>query len=380
MTQPHAEKATILAVDDTPENLDIIKGILVPQYRVLSAISGEAALKLIQKTLPDLILLDIMMPGMSGYEVCRKIKENPATRHVPIIFVTALDKEQDELQGLALGAVDYVRKPLSLPVLKARVAVHVALKRAQMALQEKNRLLEEERTLVEKVVQKMRSDPYFDPRHLRYWMEPLERTSGDILLSAFRPDGSQHVLLGDFTGHGLQAAVGGPLVAAYFYLRTLDGLPGWALLKELNQNLSRQLPTGTFMAAAFVEISPQRDRFRLWNAALPEQLLFLEPGSTPHPFLSSLPALGLLKNLSIQEEAWIDWTPESRLYLYSDGLVEPENEQGEPFGLDRLITLLSHTGHDNNANNVMETIQTIRQYGEKGRQADDMSMVELRAS
>ena len=122
------ENPTILIVDDTPANLSLLSDVLKSDYRIKAATNGEKALKLaFTGTPPDLILLDIMMPGMDGYEVCRRLKANVATRSIPIIFVTAMTEVEDETRGLELGAVDYVTKPISAPILKARVKTHLEL-------------------------------------------------------------------------------------------------------------------------------------------------------------------------------------------------------------------------------------------------------------
>lgn len=122
------EKATILIVDDSPANLSLLSDVLKPEYRTQAAVSGEKALKLAGSGAPpDLILLDIMMPGMDGYEVCRRLKAHPATRNIPVIFVTAMTEVEDETRGLELGGVDYITKPISAPIVKARVRTHLAL-------------------------------------------------------------------------------------------------------------------------------------------------------------------------------------------------------------------------------------------------------------
>ena len=130
-----AEKQTILVVDDTPENIDVLVGTLKHDYHVKAAINGNMALKIVQACPPDIILLDIMMPGMDGYEVCQHLKSDYTTRHIPIIFITANNGTLDELKGLELGAVDYITKPISPPLVKARV-------RTQMALYDQNRELD----------------------------------------------------------------------------------------------------------------------------------------------------------------------------------------------------------------------------------------------
>lgn len=130
-------KLSILAVDDVPENLDTIRGILSPEYTLRAAINGEIALKIATTQSVDLILLDIMMPGMNGYEVCQQLKANIATRNIPVIFLTAKDLETDEKKGLDLGALDYIMKPVSAPILKARVQTHLALYQHNQELEEK---------------------------------------------------------------------------------------------------------------------------------------------------------------------------------------------------------------------------------------------------
>jgi DNA-binding response OmpR family regulator len=368
------QKKVILVVDDTPEILDLIKIGLTPEHNVKAAISGEIALKIAAKQAPDLILLDVMMPEMDGYEVCSRLKEIPSVRDVPIIFVTAMGEEEDEIRGLELGAVDYLTKPISLPILQARVHTHLALKSAREEIQSKNRLLEEERELVEEVVVRMRTDHHFDPRHLRTLMAPVEATCGDLILSAFRPDGGQHLLVGDFTGHGLPAAIGGPLVSHLFYSMTGQGQPAAEILPTLNEIIHRQLPTRQFMAAAMVEITPARDKLTLWNAALPDGLLVKASGETSQ-HASTLMPLGIVGDLAIGDGEKIPLSPSDHFYLFSDGLMEAVNEEREMFGYPRLEKLLidcAINGQD--LESVLDQVNVFRSAGE---QPDDFTLVEL---
>src|SRR5262245_46897949 len=121
-------QATILVVDDTPTNISVLMEILRGDYRVLAAINGEQALKIARgDPPPELILLDVMMPGMSGHEVCQRLKAESSTRKIPGICVTAMNQVEDECQGLTIGAVDYITKPVSPPIVKARVKTDLAL-------------------------------------------------------------------------------------------------------------------------------------------------------------------------------------------------------------------------------------------------------------
>ncbi len=140
-----ANKATILVVDDTPNNLALMSGLLKNQYKVKIANNGEKALRIAQADpLPDLILLDIMMPGLSGYDVIRELKAHPPTREIPVMFITAMSETEDERLGLELGAVDYITKPISPPILLARVETHLKIKRAADFLRDQNAFLEDE--------------------------------------------------------------------------------------------------------------------------------------------------------------------------------------------------------------------------------------------
>lgn len=140
-----SDRATVLVVDDTPENLQLMNGLLREHYRVRIANNGSSALELArQSPLPDLILLDIMMPNLDGYEVCRRLKHDPITQKIPIIFLSAKDQDSDQEVGFDCGCVDYITKPISPPLVLARVATHVSLKRANDRLADNNRYLQSE--------------------------------------------------------------------------------------------------------------------------------------------------------------------------------------------------------------------------------------------
>jgi putative two-component system response regulator len=145
MAEQVVNKPTLLVVDDTAENLQLMNGLLRDQYRVLLATSGEACLKLARQTPhPDLVLLDIMMPGMDGFETCRELKAHHDTSQIPVIFLTAMDLERDQEEGFRCGCVDFITKPISPALTLARVATHVSLKQANDQLAQQNRSLNEE--------------------------------------------------------------------------------------------------------------------------------------------------------------------------------------------------------------------------------------------
>ena len=131
MTQAPDQRPRLLLVDDEPTNLQVLRHVLQADYRLLFATDGARALQVAREQLPQLILLDIMMPGMDGYAVCRALKADPATAGIPVIFITALDDSQDETAGFDVGGVDYITKPVSPPVVRARVRTHLSLVRME---------------------------------------------------------------------------------------------------------------------------------------------------------------------------------------------------------------------------------------------------------
>jgi len=137
-------KPTVLVVDDTPDNLSLMSALLRDEYRVKVANHGDKALRIVQEDPPDLILLDVMMPDLDGYEVCRRLKAMPQARELPVIFLTAKSEVADETLGFSLGAVDYITKPISPPIVLARVRTHLLLKQSQDFLRDKAEYLEAE--------------------------------------------------------------------------------------------------------------------------------------------------------------------------------------------------------------------------------------------
>jgi adenylate cyclase len=143
MTGNERKTQTVLIVDDAPDNLALMSSLLKDLYRTKVALNGDKALQIaVSQDPPDLILLDVMMPGIDGYEVCRRLKENKTTRDIPVIFLTAKVEAEDEQKGLELGAVDYITKPISPPIVLARVKNHLMLQSAREYLKEKNQFLE----------------------------------------------------------------------------------------------------------------------------------------------------------------------------------------------------------------------------------------------
>ncbi|MBF8274523.1 MAG: response regulator receiver protein [Magnetococcales bacterium] len=234
--------------------------------------------------------------------------------------------------------------------------------------------LAEERDLIEDIIVKMRSAKEFYPNHLNYITSPVEKTSGDILLSALRPDGGHYVVLGDFTGHGLPSALASPLIAHLFYEMTANGLPLSQILIEINEELHHKMPVGIFMCAVFLEINPDRNVIKLWNSAMPDVLLFRN-NSLFMNCKSSLAPLGIqgLSDVSCQE---ILVERGDRIVALSDGIIESQNNTGEIFGqekTEKTIEYILQNGWD-----ISRILSIIDHFcGNRDTQHDDITIVEM---
>jgi len=217
-------KLTVLAVDDTPANIDVVKGILASNYLVQAAINGKMALKIIEKKKPDLILLDIMMPDMDGYEVCRRLKENQETRDIPIIFLTAKSEISDETKGLELGAVDYITKPISPSILKVRVKTHLKLKsshdlllKQQVEIQQTHKQIRDSIEYAALIQGALIPDNSVLRRYFKDFFaiwHPKDVVGGDIYLVEELSQDEVVIMVIDCTGHGVPGAFVTMLVKA----------------------------------------------------------------------------------------------------------------------------------------------------------------------
>ena len=377
MTNAAIHKPSILVVDDTSENIDVLKETLKNDYVVRPALNGVLALKIAAADpRPDLILLDIMMPVMDGYEVMRRLRADETTREIPVIFVTAISEMEGELKGLELGAVDYLTKPINPPIVKARVHTHIALHEARVQLKQQNQVLLNERKLVEDIITRMRAAKSFDNRFLRYLISPVDRTNGDILLSAFTPDGQQWVLVGYFTGHGLPAAVAAPLISHVFYTRLQEGNSIEATLEEINAVLHQQLPANIFMVGCMVEISASRNKIKLWNAGMP-QCVLMQEGEVKARIASRSTPLGITAQIDVQDShESFDVQEGSRLYIFSDGVSEVDNAKGELFGYSRVEDFLA--GMVTGSKIPEELLMLLGEYHGNTNFTDDITLVEVR--
>lgn len=370
---PPKSKKRLLIVDDEPGNITLLVRYLSAEYDISVATNGMDALDIVAVRQPDLILLDVLMPGMTGHQVCRTLKSHEETRNIPVIFITAMTGESDEMKGFELGAVDFISKPFVPGVVEARVRTHLELRTAHKELANANEALLYERSVVEDVLANMRQSALFDKKNLSFLVSPVERTAGDMVFSAFRPDGTQHIMLGDFTGHGLTAAIGGPLVSDIFYSETARGQTMDLIFSEINIRLHQILRHDMFLAGGFLEVNANREAVTIWNSGIPEVLIFRDGRLIQQIASSHLPRG--LTNRPDKAGVVVSLHKNDRAFVYSDGVVETRDRQGHMFGHDRLLTFLQSAWNQGDTPGLLN--QVLEAFRGGGDQEDDVTFLEL---
>ncbi|MCP4409215.1 MAG: SpoIIE family protein phosphatase [Gammaproteobacteria bacterium] len=335
---------------------------------------GEAAWQVMQgEQAPRLLLIDWMMPKLDGLALCKRIRRQHSGDPPFIILLTARSETVDIVTGLEAGANEYIAKPFENAELQARLRVGQRILDLQDELRRANDILAAEREVIENIILEMRTSKRLDSAGLRLLQEPVEKTSGDILLSAFRPDKAQHLMLGDFTGHGLPAAIGGPIVSDIFYTMTAKGLPMEIIISEINGQLCEKMPTGLFLAAILIEIDPGRRQLNIWNCSMQEVFIFRHHVLRQTVASVNL-ALGILDQ-PLDRIPMIEVDAGDRIYAYSDGITEASNSEDEEFGTHRLEQAISELLSSQGEIEVL--IEAVREFRGGGDQLDDISLVEL---
>ncbi|NJM65532.1 MAG: SpoIIE family protein phosphatase [Acaryochloris sp. RU_4_1] len=315
--------ADILVVDDTPANIRLLAQMLsVLGYKVRKATNGEMALDAVSMIPPDLILLDINMPGMDGYQVCQRLKDNAKTADIPVIFISALDEIMDKLKGFNVGAVDYITKPFQLVEVQARVKTHISLQQLQKELQHKNQLLEEERLRAGQVQADLlpKDIPKLPGFSLAAYCLPAKEVGGDFYDWQMDDSGYFNFLLGDVMGKGMPAALLMTTVRA-----TLRALSTQLTLSSRINAAQSLLATDFGHSESFVtlfcgQLNCQDRHLSYIDAG--HGVVFIKRASSTIDLLanSGIP-LGILPQQTYKTGTF-HFQPQDALLLFSDGILE----------------------------------------------------------
>ncbi len=340
---PSADAATgpsILIVDDTPANLRLLSQMLTEHgYRARPAPDGPAALAAACAEVPDLILLDVRMPGMNGYEVCAKLKTDAATCDIPVIFISALDAAQDKVEAFAAGGVDYVTKPFQVEEVLARVQTHLALRELQKRLEDANEKMARELALAGEV------QASFLPRRLpelRGWqlaarLSPARETSGDFYDFVSLPGGLLGIVVADVTDKGAGAALCMALSCTLLrtYAEEYPSQPE-VVLSAVNRRLIKDTQCAQLVTAFYGILDPVSGILTYCNAGHPPPCLFRSThGSEVQGLVHTGMALGTFED-QIWEQGLVQLSAGDTLVLYTDGVTEAINGEAALFEEERL--------------------------------------------
>lgn len=385
-------KANILIVDDTPANLQLLSKMLAEQgYRVRPVLEGSLALAATQAEPPDLILLDIRMPEMDGYQVCERLKADPQTHDIPIIFISALDATQDKVKAFTVGGVDYVTKPFQFEEVLARVETHLALRTLQRQLQDANENLrrannkmERELALAGEVQARFlpRTLPDIPGWKLAVTLKPSRETSGDFYDVYLLANGRLGILVADVVDKGAGAALF--MALSWTLIRTYAAqYPARPelVLSAVNNRILEDTQPSQFVTVFYGSLDLTTGSLVYCNAGHWPAYLFnpQKDGAVQALHRTGLP-LGVTED-AIWEQAVAQIAPGDVLVLYTDGITEARNAQGAFFDerglLESIQANLGRSAQDIND----AVIADVDEFVGDAPQSDDVAlMVVVRSS
>ncbi len=369
---------SILLVDDNPTNLQVLFQTLDGVgCKLLIAKNGEMAISIAGKALPDLILLDIMMPGIDGYEVCRQLKSNAATSDIPVIFLSALGDTEDKVKGLQLGAVDYITKPFQPDEVIARVNTHLTIHRLKREVESQKDQLEHELEVVSAVQRKLlpKQLPVIDGFKLAVHYETSRYAGGDYYDILELPDNCWGFLIADAEGHSAPAAVLMAMTCALFRSYPGSASDPAEVLHYLNEHLCK-VADPSFMTALYAYYDANAQTVRMARAGHPLPMIFRHSDKKA----IELPCPGVYP-LGIEPyEIEIPVTetklePGDRFLIYTDGLTERFDMGGKTYGEERLLRLLAIDSVDDPQGVIAAIMADVEQFAGEHPADDDQALL-----
>jgi sigma-B regulation protein RsbU (phosphoserine phosphatase) len=376
-----ADKQVILLVDDTPANIHIAQAILRDEFRIRVATSGASALELVKaEPMPALVLLDIEMPGMDGYEVCNHLKADPQTRDIPVIFLTGKTESEDETRGFEVGAVDYVHKPFSPTVVKARVRTHLTLRATSQQLAQQLLAINNELEMARQI--QLAILPSESPKirgldiAARYL--PMSSVAGDFYDFIIVDEQHVGILIADVSGHGLPAALIASMLQVSLAAQFAHASEPGRVLAGLNRALCGKFARH-FVTAAYVFVDMEKNSVSYAGAGHPP--LLLRRGSTGST--SEVSENGLLLGhfpKEIYSSVQISVEPGDKAILYTDGILETSDLSEEMLGVDRFKRFLGDNqavGAGQLADSLLDELSRWSGHPKGEGQQDDITLLAI---
>ena len=368
-----------LVVDDNVTNRKVLAESLEAHgYGIVEAENGVDAIQQFVLHKPNIVFMDVMMPVMDGIKATQRIKALSGDDLIPVIFVTAIDSTENLENCIYYGGGDeFITKPIDLNVLYAKIHAVERLCSYHKKLKELHARIQEDELTAKNVFEGSVFTRNVATDLIRQLSRPAESFSGDLFLSAHSPSRELYALLGDFTGHGLAAALGAMPVSNIFHCMTAKGHSPKSIVKEINEKLFTLLPENMFMTMQFVVISHNIQEVKVCNCAMPELLVVDgKDRSIKKKIPSSCFPLGILKEIDYDniftntQVAMGD-----HLLLTSDGLTESMNHQEDQFGLHRLVEAITSA---ESADELIDSVaMSLDSFTENIKQRDDISLVDI---
>jgi len=376
---------SVLIVDDDKTNRLILSTLIKKLgYTVISAVNGEEAVEMYATDHPEIILMDVMMPVMNGYDAAVEIKRICGEVFVPIIFLTAITDENALAKCIEYGGDDFITKPYNNTIIKAKIDAMVRVRGlynhiadSKSKLQEHHSRLQLEHEIAETIFTNITNPENLEIENIKYLLKPMSITSGDILLCSRTPSGGMHVMLGDFTGHGLSAAIGAIPVSDTFYSLSSKGYSIGDIAFNINKRLKETLPSGFFCAACLIEADEAFRTVAVWNGGNPD-IIITKNNGPPIKIPSSHLPLGILNSENLDRSVeFIELSDSNKIYMISDGVVEAQNVHGDMYTQKRLDSVLLAS---QNRHNPFSTIKnSINSFCKNANQFDDITLIEITA-
>jgi phosphoserine phosphatase RsbU/P len=339
-----APQKTILIVDDTPINLGVISGALKDLYKTKVATNGEKALTIATgEDKPDLILLDVMMPGMDGYEVCRRLKADPETKEIPIIFLTGQTGTEDETKGFEVGAVDYIHKPFSEPVVKARVHTHLMLREAHEQIAKQLIAINIELEMARQIQLSIlpRDTPKIHGLEIVARYMPMTSVAGDFYDFIIVDEKHVGVLIADVSGHGLPSALIASMLQVALTAQSAHAFDPARVLSGLNQALCGKFEHN-FVTAAYVYVDMEEKLMTYAGAGHPPILLWRNSEGKVEEVLENGLFLGMFPEATYASRQ-LPVAASDRVILYTDGIPETKDPSEQEFGTARIMKFMGNS-------------------------------------
>ena len=377
----------VLVVDDEQTNRIILQSMLEKDaHEVCLAENGEQALSVFEQEQPELILMDVMMPVVDGYQATRIIKEKTRDRFVPIIFLTAMTDDEALVKCIESGGDDFLTKPYSRAVLRAKISAFVRIRQLYETVINQNRQLEEfqrqnlrEQELSEEIFARLMRRGELDLTAIKTIRRSAGTFNGDITLVSRQPSGHIYILIGDFTGHGLAAAIGALPTSQIFYAMCAKGFSIDEIAQEINKHLKAHLPVGMFMAAGLIQMEPAKGRATIWNGGLPDILIYsAEQQTITKRITSGHVPLGIVDSDNIKSGLErVDIKIGDKIIGFSDGLIEASNSSKEFFGQTRLEDIILRVAREGDQDIVDVLLNEMHDFRGDLPLEDDTTLLEF---